>query len=388
MSRRIAVSPPKERLFSRAISPPAQYRSTPVSSKAAGIFEIKTPTPKSSKLTTVFTTTSKIGKGDFFEKEKKEHTQKESDKTEDTINVSPPVPYTFKPSRVPHQVIGGVHHYHYSQPPESALTVKTGRKRPDFGKLTEIQSKELRSKYIQKFIELQRKAPEWGITIPTENHTIEYVYDMLTSYNEEFAIQSSMRYWKFFIGLFLTITEIVLVRRYELFRGFAKRQIDNLSLYDDILREIVRKWVDTGNGKGGGMSPETKMIMFGGLQFLLFVGKSLATRFNVPEFIVESLTNQLNQKLGKSSAPKIIIKSPDYKSDSESESDEEESGDMFGNIMGMVGKLAGNPSDLADKAASFLSPAKKVETSSPTVSPPPKSSPRKSPSPSRKPKLV
>lgn len=169
-----------------------------------------------------------------------------------------------------------------------------------YASLSPDEQAEMRGKFHDRFLILQRSFPEWHIALPAEDSTLDFIHSLYESYVRQINIHASSNYFKMFlIILFIGIELGARAKGIDL-SGYAKYQISNMKRYTGVLLELGEKYSTSSQSE---WSPEMRMVGIALLQALVFLAAKYAERFTGSALIGEKVRTTLDTFFDSSSSP-------------------------------------------------------------------------------------
>lgn len=152
----------------------------------------------------------------------------------------------------------------------------TGMYRQYYNSLTAEQQLNLRQKFNEKFLILQRRYPEWNIAIPSEDSSLEYMHSLYESYVKQMTIHDNSKQYKFFLVIVFIAIEFGSLKAGVNLSGYAECQIRAMKRYEATLLELGTKYYSSG---GGEWPVEMRILMIAVVQAAVFFVAKYAEKF-------------------------------------------------------------------------------------------------------------
>jgi hypothetical protein len=117
---------------------------------------------------------------------------------------------------------------------------------------------DIRKRFYDKFLILQRSFPDWRVPLPSPDSPLESVHALYESYVKQISIHSSLTQYKIFLVVMFAAIEFASARFGVDLGGYAEHQIRGMGRYEGALLELGEKY----SGGGGGEWPVEVRIMF------------------------------------------------------------------------------------------------------------------------------
>ncbi len=173
-----------------------------------------------------------------------------------------------------HHQGGRVPHAHAQAPPpccEHSAAAAAGKSlRPDYSRLDEEQTRDMKYQFNKKLLVLQTVVPKWKIMIPSETSSLDYFHDMYELYSKQITIYVNTFYLKIGLCFMFIVLQWSAGRAGVPMEGYAMSQIQTIGNYDCLLMELSEKYF-SGGGGGEPMSIEQRFIYFAALQAIAFM---------------------------------------------------------------------------------------------------------------------
>lgn len=273
-----------------------------------------------------------------------------------------------------------------------------------YASLSPDEQSDMRGKFHDRFLILQRSFPEWNVPIPSEDSSLDFVHTLYDSYVRQINIHASSNYFKMFlIILFIGIEFVARAKGIDI-TGYAKYQISNMKRYTGVLLELGEKYATTTQSE---WSAETRIVGIALIQAGVFLAAKYAERFtgssaigekvrmaldtyfdSSPVSQGESTTDSVGLPIAKGTEEAVAalddpLSSVIADATAKTQAPVFDLGGILGGLMG--GKSDGLVAPLMEAAVKFLStngpsasPAKSPAPTSPTRTSP-RSAPRKAP---------
>lgn len=137
--------------------------------------------------------------------------------------------------------------------------------------MTPEHQAEARKKLFDKFLILQRSFPAWNIPIPSEESSLDKMFDLYESYVKQITIHSNSTQYKIFLVIMFVGIEFAASRFAIDLSGYAEMQIRSMHRYEGVLLELGEKYM----AEGGGEWPvEARIVLLAVIQAgVFFVAK-------------------------------------------------------------------------------------------------------------------
>lgn len=126
---------------------------------------------------------------------------------------------------------------------------------------------DIRKKFYDKFLILQRSFPDWNIPLPSYDSPLENVHSLYESYVKQISIHSSLTQYKICMVILFVVIQLSASRFGIDFEGYAEHQIRGMGKYEGVLIELGEKY---SQGGGGEWPVEMKLLMIAITQAVVF----------------------------------------------------------------------------------------------------------------------